>query len=148
MTEPATSSIRIAPGVDLPSSALRYRFGRGRGPGGQNVNKVNTRVGLTFDVDGSPSLSPEQKRLIDARLASRISKLGLLRIVSNRYRSQAANREAALEVFVELLKRALKRRRPRKKTRVPRAVKRRRIEAKKRRGALKRDRAGSFSPDE
>jgi ribosome-associated protein len=77
-------------------------FHRG-GPGGQNVNKVSSRVTLWFAVVNSPSLSQEQRDLIMSRLATRIGKDGVLRVVSQQTRSQAANRELTMERFVELL---------------------------------------------
>src|SRR5664280_3566590 len=83
------------------------------GPGGQNVNKVATKVTLTFDVAASPSLTDAQRDRIRARLATRISKDGVLQVVSQRHRTQGANRAAALERFVELLRDALAEEAPR-----------------------------------
>ena len=104
------------------------------------MNKVSTKVTLWFDVANSASLSQEHKELIISRLGSRVSKEGVLRVISQQTRSQAANREAAVERFVELLRVALKQEKDRKKTRVSAAAKRRRLEEKKQRGCLKRER--------
>jgi ribosome-associated protein len=96
---------------------------------------------LWFDVVNSPTLSPEQKELILRRIGSRIGKDGVLRAISQKTRSQAANRELAIERFVELLRDAIKRAPIRKKTRVSRAAKRRRLEEKKQHGILKSERS-------
>ena len=117
---------------------LRFTYSRSSGPGGQNVNRVETRVTLLFDLFGSPSLSEGQKRRIAIRLATRINKEGILRVVSQRHRTREANRRAATERFEELLTGALRIQRLRRKTRVPRQARRRRLEGKRRRGELKR----------
>ncbi len=117
---------------------LRFTYSRSSGPGGQNVNCVETRVTLLFDVFGSPSLTAEQKRRIASRLATRINKEGILRVIAQRHRTREANRRAATERFEELLTAALRIQRHRRKTRVPRNARRRRLEGKRRRGELKR----------
>ncbi len=122
----------------IADDELRFAYSRSSGPGGQNVNRVETRVTLRFDVFGSPSLTEEHKRRIASRLATRINKVGILRVVSQRHRTREANRRAAAERFLELLTEALRRQRPRRKTRVPRNARRRRLEGKRRRGELKR----------
>ncbi len=133
--------IEIAPGVEIPETELTFSASRSGGPGGQHVNKTSSRIELRFDLDGSPSLTDEQKRRIRAKLGTRVSKDGVLRIVAASSRSQYANRETAVERFQHLLERALQRVKPRVDTRVPAAAKRRRIESKKVRGRLKRNRA-------
>ena len=92
---------------------------------------------LWFDVVNSPALSPEQKELIQNRLATRIGKNGLLRIISQQTRSQLENRELAIERFAELLREALRQAPIRKKTRVSKGAKLRRLEEKKQHGLLK-----------
>lgn len=129
-------------GVTLPDDELVYSTARSSGPGGQNVNKLETRVTLAFDVAGSPSLTEEQRARILARLATRITKEGVLRVTSQRHRTQGANRAAALERFLELLEGALLPETPRKPTRVPAGVKRRRLEGKRKRAAVKQSRKG------
>ena len=132
----------------IAEDELRFTYSRSSGPGGQNVNRVETRVTLLFDVFGSPSLSEGQKRRIASRLATRINKEGILRVVSQRHRTREANRRAARERFEELLTEALRRKPPRRKSRVPRAARRRRLEGKRRRGEVKRLRGRSGSRDE
>ncbi len=128
--------------IDLDE--LAFDFTRASGPGGQNVNKVSTRVTLRFDLDGSPSLTARQKSRIREALATRISQDGILRVVASRHRTQAANREAAIDRFVELLTEALRPRKRRKKTTVPAAAKRRRREQKTQRSATKQNRAWKY----
>lgn len=132
--------IEIRKDLSIPDSELTFQFSRSSGPGGQNVNKVSTRVTLLFDVAQSPALSEEQRSLITRRLATRITKAGMLRVSSQKHRSQSANREAAIERFRELLRAALERPRPRRRTRMPKVAREKRIEQKKRRSTLKRQR--------
>ena len=128
---------RINDRLEIPDGELSFTTARSSGPGGQNVNKVETRVTLLFDVDGSPSLSQGQKNRLRRRLATRVNKEGVLRVVSQRHRTQAANRQAAVERFAELLRAALRRRRRRIATRPSAAARARRLEGKRRRGLLK-----------
>lgn len=132
--------LRIDHRLAIPDDELRFTASRSSGPGGQHVNKVETRVTLRFDVAASPSLTPEQKRRIRSRLASRMSKAGVLRVVAQKHRRQAANREAARQRLAELLCRALRQAAPRRPTRPPAATRRRRVESKRRRGEIKRRR--------
>jgi ribosome-associated protein len=127
--------------IFIPEDELTFKFSRGGGPGGQNVNKVNTRVMVLFDVANSRSFSKEQKERILKGLASRVDKDGVIRVASQQYRTQKANREAAVEQLKELLSGALKKKKVRKKTTVPETAKRKRLERKKQRGFLKKQRA-------
>jgi ribosome-associated protein len=127
--------------VDIPESELSFRYARSSGPGGQNVNKVATKVTLLFDVAASEQLSPEQKELIVERLANRISRSGMLRITSQRHRSRSANQRDVLNRFAALLDEALHENRERRRTRVPKSQKKRRLEAKRRRSRVKQLRA-------
>jgi ribosome-associated protein len=129
--------LEIEHDLHLPSNELSFSFTRSSKPGGQNVNKVNTRVTLFFNVAGSTALTYEQKKLIFEHLATRISKKGVLHVVSYRYRTQTANRKAAIERFVELLQSALQIETPRIKTKIPKRAKRLRLAAKKHRGKIK-----------
>lgn len=126
----------------IPDRELFFSFSRSRGPGGQNVNKVSTKVTLIFDVANSPTLSNEEKQRILDHLVTRINKAGQLRVVSFRHRTQGANRDAALLRFVALLQGALQEAKPRKKTSMPKAARQRRLAAKKHRSRLKRTRSG------
>ena len=134
--------VQIAEGLDIPEEELSFATARSGGPGGQNVNKLETKVTVRFDVAGSPSLSDAQRERLRERLATRITRDGVLQVSSQRHRTQGDNREAAVARFVELLQEALREVAPRKMTRTPAAAKRRRIEAKRRRSQRKQERAG------
>lgn len=133
--------IKIKDGIVIGEDELSFTFSRSSKPGGQNVNKISSRVTLLFDVANSPSFSVEHKNQIMTLLRTRVNKEGVLRIVSQRHRSQAANREAAIERFVELLQETLKPIKSRRKTRISLAAKKRRLNGKKRWSRLKQERA-------
>src|SRR5215831_19192203 len=120
--------IEVMTGISIPEDELRFDASRSGGPGGQNVNKVSSRVTLTFDVNASAVLSDDQKHILIQKLAGRINKEGVLRVVSQRTRSQELNRSDATERFSELIRQALTPQRRRIKTRVPRAAHKHRLE--------------------
>jgi len=131
-------ALRERIGVDQ----LTFSFSRSSGPGGQNVNKVNTRVTLWFDLSANPSLTDREKHTIRGQLGGRITTDGRLHLVSMRHRTQLANRKAAVERFYELLAAALRPRAIRKPTKVPRGSRERRIREKQAVGQRKRLRTG------
>lgn len=140
--------IEVTDEISIPDEELWFTASLSSGPGGQNVNKVNTRVTLWFDVARSPNLSQEAKELIMNRLGSRISKDGVLRVVSQQTRSQAANREAAVERFITLLRDAVKREKRRRSTGISKRAKEKRLEEKKQHSILKRGRSERVSLDD
>ena len=142
-----TSSVPINPELSIPDQELWFKASRSSGPGGQNVNKVNTRVTLFFDVENSPSLTERQKARIRRGLANRISRKGVLRVVSQRYRSQEANRREASRRLSRLLQGALSKSKPRRPTSRPARADRRRLEQKRRQSLLKRSRSRSAIDD-
>jgi len=130
--------IEITPTIAIDPREITETFIRSPGPGGQNVNKVATAVQLRFDLRQSPSL-PEAVRTRAERLAGRrLTKDGILIITADRFRSQERNREDALARLVELLREASHRPVPRKATRPSVGAKRRRLDDKTRRGAIKK----------
>lgn len=135
--------LQIAPGVVVDERDLHERFVRSSGPGGQNVNKVATAVELRFNVE-TASLPDDLKERLYALAGNRISD-GVLLIDSRAFRSQLENREAARERLVELLQRAAVRPKKRRPTKPKKAAREKRLDAKKKRGAVKtlRRRGGS-----
>lgn len=144
----ATTVIEINPGVGVSEHEVTFSFERSPGPGGQNVNKVNTRVTLQFDVERSTSLSSHQKGRVRQTLSGRIGQDGVLRIVSSKERTQLANRRAAVNRFVELLAAAFQPVKPRVKTRPTAGSQRRRLDAKTQRGTVKRGRRANVSAED
>lgn len=128
---PEEISQRIAP------NELVFSTARSSGPGGQNVNKVNTKVELRLNIPGSQFLSPEEKELILTTLKNRINSNGELMIISQSERTQLQNRKKAEETLCRLLAKALTVKPYRKPTKPTRASKAKRVDEKKRRGTIK-----------
>ncbi len=133
--------------LSIPESELAFRFSRSSGPGGQHVQRSDTRVELLFDVANSPSLSEEQRSRIMARLAGQIDGQGVLRVVSATTRSQLENREQAVRRFRDLLASALRQRRRRLATRPSKAAREARLAEKRLRSQRKQAR-GRVGGDE
>jgi ribosome-associated protein len=134
-------AVRVNGNLQIPLSELRFSFDRSPGPGGQNVNKVNTRAEVRFDVDGSPSLSEGQRGLLRERLASRLVGDGTLIVRSSRHRSQGRNRQDCLDKLAGLLAEALRPPPPKRRpTRPGRAAVARRLDQKRRQAGKKQTR--------
>ncbi|MEM7411932.1 MAG: alternative ribosome rescue aminoacyl-tRNA hydrolase ArfB [Myxococcota bacterium] len=124
----------------IPADELRETASRSGGPGGQHVNKANTRVTLHWCLAESRALSDSQRRRVLARLGDRVTRAGNLVVHASRHRSRARNRELARERLAELVRDALRTQRRRVPTRESAASKRRTLEAKRRRSDTKRGR--------
>ena len=135
-----TNHSEIAPGMRLTGRALRFRYARSSGPGGQNVNKVSSAVQLRFDAARSKALPDDVRARLKRLAGRRMTRDGVIVIEARRYRTQDSNRRDALARLVRLVERAAEPPVPRKKTRLSAAQRRRRLEAKRRRAALKRAR--------
>ena len=134
--------IRITDTIALDESELDETFVRSSGPGGQNVNKLATAVQLRFDVRRSPSL-PNDVAIRLMRLAGkRLTKEGVIVIIGQAHRTQERNRAEARERLFALIRDAAVRPKPRRPTKVPKAAKRERLEAKKHRAGIKKFRQG------
>ncbi|MDR0361709.1 MAG: aminoacyl-tRNA hydrolase [Planctomycetota bacterium] len=144
MSDDSGSVYPINPGVSVPKGEVWFEFSHAAGPGGQNVNKVATRVALCFQPEYSAALSASDRRLVRQRLAGRINADGVLRVTSGDARSQRANMLQAELRFRELLAEALYRPKVRRPTRPGRAAVERRIEDKRRRARRKADRGGAW----
>jgi ribosome-associated protein len=120
-----------------------FSAGRSVGPGGQNVNKVNTRIELRFNVEQSEVLTTEEKQILTEKLANRISVAGEIVMRSSVERSQLQNKEDVCHRFLELIAKALRPRKKRKATKPSRASVERRLESKKKRSEIKQNRRNS-----
>jgi len=133
--------IEITRTIHLSDDEIEVQFIRSSGPGGQNVNKVATAAQLRFDAAGSPSLSAEVKQRLLKLAGNRATTEGVIVIDARRHRTQERNRQDALDRLIDLIKQAAVRPKPRRATRPTRASSRRRVDDKKKRGAVKRNRA-------
>ena len=132
--------LKVTPRVRIPLAELVYRASRSSGPGGQHVNTSSTRIEVVWDVAGSAALTDDERARLLARLGRRLDSAGQLRLVSGEFRSQLRNREAVTERLRTAVAAALAVPKRRKRTRLPAAAKAARLEAKRRRSAIKRTR--------
>ena len=129
--------IQVTRTLALHEGEIRLRFVRASGPGGQKVNKVATAAQLRFDVAKSPSLPEDVRQRLIKLAGRRITSVGILVIDARRFRTQERNRQDAIDRLVALIRRAMHRPRPRRKTRPSKAVKARRLGDKRQRGEAK-----------
>jgi ribosome-associated protein len=138
----------VSAAVVIPAAELQWRFSRSSGPGGQNVNKVETAVELGFDLEGTGAIGPFQKQRLLERLGSRCV-AGCLRVAVSEHRSQYQNRQLAMQRLGDLLREGLK---PppklRKPTKPTRGAVKRRVDAKKQKSQVKQARQRRASMDD
>jgi len=135
-----SDDLRVTDRLVIPAGELRERFSRSSGPGGQGVNTTDSRVELSFDVAGSPTLPEFLRARAAERLAGRLVD-GVITIAASEHRAQLANREAARARLAALLRDAVAPPPPpRRPTKPSRGAKQRRLDEKKRRSQRKRDR--------
>jgi ribosome-associated protein len=139
--------IRVTAKISIDEREVEESFVRASGPGGQNVNKLSTAVQLRFDVRHSPSLPPEVAMRLEKLAGARLTRDGVLIITAQRHRTQAANRQDALQRLLDLIRRAAVAPVPRRPTRPTAASRERRIESKKRRAGIKTQRRAKPSFD-
>jgi ribosome-associated protein len=142
------TGVRVNRRLVIPSNELEERFSTSSGPGGQHANKASTRAELVWNVETSSVLGPRQRARIQTRLARRLDSNGVLRVASEKHRSQLRNREEARKRLVELVDNALKVERARVKTKPTKAGKERRLQQKRRRSEIKRTRRATHSNDD
>jgi ribosome-associated protein len=126
--------VRIGPGLSIPLSEIELRASRSSGPGGQHANVTASRIEAVFEIGASDTLTPGQRERLGHRYGKRVT------AVAQDARSQARNRELALERLAERIRRGLERRRPRKATRPGRSARERRLTEKRQRGQRKQER--------
>ncbi len=139
--------IRVTAHINVDEREIEESFVRASGPGGQNVNKLATAVQLRFDVRGSPSLTDDVRARLERLAGARLTRDGVLVIIAQRHRTQARNRQDALDRLIDLIRRAAIPPRPRRPTKPTRASRERRIEGKKHRAGLKQLRRAKPSFD-
>jgi ribosome-associated protein len=130
--------IRVTAHISIDEREIEESFVRSSGPGGQNVNKLATAVQLRFGVRHSPSLAPEVRARLERLAGNRLTRDGVIVIIAQRHRTQARNRQDALDRLIDLIRQAAIRPVKRRPTKPTRASRERRIEGKKRRAGIKR----------
>ena len=132
--------LKITKTLVIPSNEIKWRFSRSSGPGGQNVNKIESRVEIIFNLEDSKVLNDYQKEILKRNLKNKLVN-NSLRIAVQQHRNQLLNRQLALMKFSSIIKNALnKPSKLRKSTQPTKASQKKRVEVKKRRGELKKSR--------
>jgi ribosome-associated protein len=135
-----SNSLELAPGVSIDPGQVRLQYARSSGPGGQNVNKVNTKTDLWVPIAAITGLTENARANLVKLAGHRLTLAGEIHIAADNHRAQDANRSEAFDRLRELIVQALHEPRRRRKTKISKAAKRRRVDAKKHRGAIKSNR--------
>jgi ribosome-associated protein len=139
--------IRVTPTISIDEREIEESFIRSSGPGGQNVNKLATAVQLRFDVRRSPALPDDVRARLERLAGRRLTRDGVLIITAQQYRTQERNRQDALDRLLEMIREAAVRPVPRRPTKPTAGSRKRRLEGKRRRSAIKGLRGGKPSFD-
>jgi ribosome-associated protein len=139
-----SGEVRVNRRLEIPLDEIEISFSTSSGPGGQHANKASTRVDLAWNIENSRILDDEERDRIRSRLRNRIDSSGALRLSSDRHRSQWRNRADVTARLADLVSEALKPPKQRVATAPTRAARERRLEAKRRRSAIKRNRRATF----
>ena len=121
-------------------SELKFKAVRSSGAGGQNVNKVSSKVVLSFDLGNSLGLTHDEKELLLTKIATKLTQENILILTSEEDRSQLKNKEVVVKKFLKVIENGLKIPKERKETRIPRAVKEKRLQEKKSTASIKENR--------
>lgn len=140
---PPPGGIELAPGVFVPEGTVRFQYARSSGPGGQNVNKVNTKAELWVPVTALSQLNAAACARLRTLAGSRLTNADEIHIASDSRRTQEGNRAEAMERLREMIVEAMRVPRKRRKTRPSKASRKRRLEGKRHRGAIKSNRRGT-----
>jgi len=130
--------LQVKNGIVIPGQELEIATSRAGGPGGQHVNKSNTRVSIRWNIRDTSALSDHQKERVFQKLHSQLTSEGEIIVHCGASRSQQQNKKAALELLIKKIRKALHVSKKRMKTAVPRGVKEKRLKEKKQRGAIKK----------
>ena len=136
------AAVSLAAGVSVPDGAIRFQYARSSGPGGQNVNKVNTKAELWVPVMAISGLSDAARARLRQFAGKRLTQVDKIHIAADTERTQESNRTAVLDRLRELVEKAVHEPKRRRKTKPSAGSRRRRIEAKKKRGETKANRRG------
>ncbi|MEN6386807.1 MAG: alternative ribosome rescue aminoacyl-tRNA hydrolase ArfB [Phycisphaerales bacterium] len=133
--------------IQIPESELEFKTSRSSGPGGQNVNKLNTKVAVIVDIQNCSFLNDQQKHIILHKLSHRLTKDNRLIVESQRFRTQRANRDFAIEKLKDLIEAALRKPKKRKLTKPSYSSVEKRLNQKKKRSEIKKYRDKRFETE-